>query len=235
LSTTNSARCNPRGSRALEEPPQLVFWIWQAIEKHVEVRRTPKQHLEVKRAYSNISKRNIILRYLRWTKKKWPSSQGSWRDWSQHLSNIIAVTPLAPEKLQIDGQSQTRPISQVPLVAEVKCIYIGLVMVEERCNQVDQKQMSLARDADPGTQLKLNNEQWQALISLHGTLLHEHHDFLLDSQHPLPVPPCVGWQPNTLCQQDCGGTGFIRFLSFSETVFQILWITSWHSFTSPTA
>ncbi|KAJ3577167.1 hypothetical protein NPX13_g3404 [Xylaria arbuscula] len=31
---------------------------------------------------------------------------------------------------------------------------------------------------------KLNNEQWQALIALHRTLLHEYHDFFLASQRP---------------------------------------------------
>src|SRR5213078_2329412 len=40
----------------------------------------------------------------------------------------------------------------------------------------------------PGAQPKLNNEQWQALIALHRTLLHEHHDFFLASQHPSASP-----------------------------------------------
>ncbi|KAI5803769.1 hypothetical protein EDC01DRAFT_469129, partial [Geopyxis carbonaria] len=31
-------------------------------------------------------------------------------------------------------------------------------------------------------------EQWQALIALHRTLLHEHHDFFLASQHPSASP-----------------------------------------------
>ena len=36
---------------------------------------------------------------------------------------------------------------------------------------------------------RLANEQWQALIALHRTLLHEHHDFFLASQHPSSSPP----------------------------------------------
>ncbi len=36
---------------------------------------------------------------------------------------------------------------------------------------------------------RLNNEQWQALIALHRTLLHEHHDFFLASQHPSASAP----------------------------------------------
>ncbi|GAW16437.1 hypothetical protein ANO14919_058640 [Xylariales sp. No.14919] len=74
-------------------------------------------------------------------------------------------------------QPETRPISQEQLVAEVKGIYAGLMMVESKCIEVDNAQSSQ-------NDTKLNNEQWQALIALHRTLLHEHHDFFLASQHP---------------------------------------------------
>ncbi|KAH6871132.1 hypothetical protein B0T10DRAFT_378033, partial [Thelonectria olida] len=76
-----------------------------------------------------------------------------------------------------------RPISQEQLVAEVKGMYAGLVMVETKCIEVDNAQSSNT-DAS-----KLNNEQWQALIALHRTLLHEHNDFFLASQHPSASPP----------------------------------------------
>ena len=46
-------------------------------------------------------------------------------------------------------------------------------MVEAKCIEVDNKQAMLA-SADPGVQPKLNNQQWQALIALHRTLLHEY-------------------------------------------------------------
>jgi hypothetical protein len=88
-----------------------------------------------------------------------------------------------PDNFDLVLQPETRPISQEQLVAEVKGIYAGLVMVEAKCIEVDNKQATLAQ-ADPSTQPKLNNEQWQALIALHRTLLHEHHDFFLASQHP---------------------------------------------------
>ncbi|KXJ94197.1 hypothetical protein Micbo1qcDRAFT_42103 [Microdochium bolleyi] len=78
-------------------------------------------------------------------------------------------------------QPETRPISQDQLVAEVKGIYAGLVMVESKCIEVDNAQSSQ-------NDTKLNNEQWQALIALHRTLLHEHHDFFLASQHPAASP-----------------------------------------------
>lgn len=89
-----------------------------------------------------------------------------------------------PSVSQIIRQPETRPISQQQLVAEVKGIYAGLVLVESKCIEVDSAQSAQGEDA-----AKLNNEQWQALIALHRTLLHEHHDFFLASQHPSASPP----------------------------------------------
>ncbi|KAG0126475.1 hypothetical protein HOY82DRAFT_491739 [Tuber indicum] len=85
-------------------------------------------------------------------------------------------------------QPETRPISPEQLIAEVKGIYAGLVMVEAKCAEVDAKQAAATFD-DGQTQPRLNDEQWQALIALHRTLLHEHHDFFLASQHPSASPP----------------------------------------------
>ncbi|KAK3371963.1 hypothetical protein B0H63DRAFT_453344 [Podospora didyma] len=82
-------------------------------------------------------------------------------------------------------QPETRPISQEQLVAEVKGIYAGLVMVESKCIEVDNAQN--AQQQESGDK-ELHNDQWQALIALHRTLLHEHHDFFLASQHPSASP-----------------------------------------------
>jgi hypothetical protein len=110
-------------------------------------------------------------------------------------SSIISRTATSPQNSQafprddgydIISQPETRPISQEQLVAEVKGIYAGLVMVEAKCIEVDNKQAALAQS--DGGHSKLNNEQWQALIALHRTLLHEHHDFFLASQHPSASP-----------------------------------------------
>lgn len=79
-------------------------------------------------------------------------------------------------------QPTTKPITLQQLIAETKGIYAGLVMVESKCIEVDN-----AQSAGPDNQL--NDEQWQALIALHRTLLHEHHDFFLSSQHPSASPP----------------------------------------------
>ena len=56
-------------------------------------------------------------------------------------------------------------------------------MVESKCIEVDNAQNSQNESSPP-----LNKEQWQALIALHRTLLHEHHDFFLASQHPTASP-----------------------------------------------
>jgi len=103
---------------------------------------------------------------------------------------VTVLSPASPKGYELMLQPETRSISQEQLVAEVKGIYAGLVMVEAKCIEVDNKQAALAQ-ADPKTQTaqtKLNNEQWQALIALHRTLLHEHHDFFLASQHPSASP-----------------------------------------------
>lgn len=81
-------------------------------------------------------------------------------------------------------QPETRSISQEQLVAEVESIYAGLVMVEAKCIEVDS---ALSTQGD-GANTKLNNEEWQALIALHRTLLHEFHDFFLVTQHPSASP-----------------------------------------------
>lgn len=80
-------------------------------------------------------------------------------------------------------EPDTRLISQEQLVTEVKGIYAGLVMVESKRIEVDNTQSTSV-----GSAHEFENEQWQALIALHRTLLHEHHDFFLASQHPSASP-----------------------------------------------
>jgi hypothetical protein len=73
-------------------------------------------------------------------------------------------------------QPETHPITEEQLVNEVRAIYAGLVMVEKKCMEIDKQQSNNSE--------KLTEPQWQALIALHRTLLHEHHDFFLASNHP---------------------------------------------------
>ncbi|TVY68922.1 EST/SMG-like protein [Lachnellula suecica] len=118
-----------------------------------------------------------------------PQTQNSPAPSIMNRASTMQIPPVTSkeESLDIMLQPETRPISQEQLVAEVKGIYAGLVMVEAKCIEVDNKQAALAQ-ADAGAPPKLNNEQWQALIALHRTLLHEHHDFFLASQHPSASP-----------------------------------------------
>ena len=85
-------------------------------------------------------------------------------------------------------QPETRPISHDQLVVEVKGIYAGLVMVEAKCIEVDDRQAVTAQERDLARSQPLTNDQWRSLIALHKQLLHEHHDFFLASQHPSASP-----------------------------------------------
>ncbi|KAF4124398.1 hypothetical protein GMORB2_5064 [Geosmithia morbida] len=76
------------------------------------------------------------------------------------------------------AQPESRPITQDQLVKELKGIYSTLVVVETKCIEVDAAQTGNI-EHNPSA------EQWKALILLHRTLLHEHHDFFLACQHPV--------------------------------------------------
>ena len=65
-------------------------------------------------------------------------------------------------------QPDTRPISHEQLCIEVKGIYAGLVMVEAKCIDVDQKQSdAAARGTSSNERPILANDQWQSVIALH--------------------------------------------------------------------
>ncbi len=80
-------------------------------------------------------------------------------------------------------QFETRFISHDQLIEEVKEIYAELIMMKVMCINVNQKQFMKVQEKNSSRQTNLSNEQWQILITLHKKLLHEHHDFLLISQH----------------------------------------------------
>ncbi|KAL2168383.1 hypothetical protein VTG60DRAFT_7362 [Thermothelomyces hinnuleus] len=114
-----------------------------------------------------------------------PSSGSSQKPHRQPHSNPARGPDAQPPEdapTKLIKQPKTRLISQDQLVAEVKGTYAGVVMVESKCIEVDSNQSSQSGPT------KLNSDQWQALIALHRTLLHEHHDFFLASQHPSASP-----------------------------------------------
>ena len=99
--------------------------------------------------------------------------------------SILGELETEPEMLL---QPDTRPISHEQLVVEVKGIYAGLVMVEAKCIDIDERQSAAAQEKNPNKRINLKNDQWQSLIALHKQLLHEHHDFFQASQHPSANP-----------------------------------------------
>ncbi|KAF2715133.1 hypothetical protein K504DRAFT_367840 [Pleomassaria siparia CBS 279.74] len=102
---------------------------------------------------------------------------------SHRQPGLLEIQRFDPRYPDLLLQPDSRPISQEQLASEVKSIYAGLTMVETKCIHVDRAQ---AADTDPDT--KIGSDHWQALIALHRTLLHEHHDFFLASQHPSASP-----------------------------------------------
>ena len=101
------------------------------------------------------------------------------------LSPQHSLHLLGKSRWAIELQPEFSPISQEQLAAEVKGIYAGLVMVEAKCINIDSQKASHPEE-------RLSTEQWQALVALHRTLLYEHHDFLMATQHPSANPALLG-------------------------------------------
>ncbi|CAI7671135.1 unnamed protein product [Penicillium viridicatum] len=113
-------------------------------------------------------------------------TQESWRTRNDQIINQNgetvegdAITQEAKPH-EMFRQPETHTISEEQLINEVRGIYTGLVMVEKKCIEIDRQQ---AQSKD-----ELSQAQWQTFVSLHRTLLYEHHDFFLASQHPSAGP-----------------------------------------------
>lgn len=113
-----------------------------------------------------------------------------WNHFRQTSGQLLAHqqegSPQEPLKMVL--KPDTRPTSQALLVAEVKGIYAGLVILEKKCIQVVAEHVTSTREAPPGTRPTFNNLQSDATYMLFKMLLHEHYDFLLASQHPSAGP-----------------------------------------------
>jgi hypothetical protein len=105
--------------------------------------------------------------------------QGGASSMSLHQVNHNSLKQASGDP-EMTKEPECRPISQDQLINEVKGIYAKLAVVESKCREMDVAQSSYNEI--------LSNEQWHALIALHRTLLHEHHDFFLASQHPAASP-----------------------------------------------
>ncbi|KAJ5360408.1 DNA/RNA-binding domain E.t1.c1-type [Penicillium concentricum] len=95
---------------------------------------------------------------------------------------IMEATEVAQEARphEMFRQPDTHTITEEQLINEVRGIYTGLVMVEKKCIEIDRQQVQ--------SKAELSQAKWQTLVSLHRTLLYEHHDFFLASQHPSAGP-----------------------------------------------
>ncbi|GJN78678.1 hypothetical protein PLIIFM63780_002187 [Purpureocillium lilacinum] len=114
-----------------------------------------------------------------------PASVAQIRDSSPPTSGHSCASPSDSSDRDYDSPEPTSPTDMIrqpearlitpeEIVAEIKGIYAGLVMIESKCIEYDSTQETK----------ELSQEQYQALIALHRSALHEHHDFFLASQHP---------------------------------------------------
>lgn len=97
--------------------------------------------------------------------------------------SALAVVSVTDENAPMSfiRQLPTRSISKNRLVDELKSIQTGLLKTESKCIQ-DNVESSKCPQAT------FEKKQWRALRALHRTLLHEHYDFFLASQHPSASP-----------------------------------------------
>ena len=75
-------------------------------------------------------------------------------------------------------QADSKGITQEQLANEVRAIYSGLIIVENKAIDLDTRK---AEEAKLGP---IPQDTWRAMIGIHRALLNEHHDFFLASQHP---------------------------------------------------
>ena len=132
------------------------------------------------------SEKPLVSQYLGVSSRqeKVPSTSGN-----DHDSHSIGSPPEvdardngtsqeAESNIEMLLQPETRPISHEQLVVEVKGIYAGLVMVEAKCIDIDERQAAAAQEKDPTKQTDLKHDQWQSLIALHKQV------FFVDLCHP---------------------------------------------------
>ncbi|KAI1663323.1 EST1-DNA-bind domain containing protein [Pyrenophora tritici-repentis] len=106
---------------------------------------------------------------------------------SQGQLGIILPPRIDPRYPNLIFYPGGRLITEEELASEAKSIYAGLFIVENKCIHVDHH-LTAAAAQEGKARTDITPEEWQALIALHRTLLHEHHDFFLASQDPSSWP-----------------------------------------------
>ena len=94
------------------------------------------------------------------------------------------------QRISLQRSVDKNSFSESELIANVKGLYAGLVMVEARCIEVDTQQEAAAKAVPANEQLELTDQEWRARVALHSSLLDEHYDFFLASQHPSASAAC---------------------------------------------
>ncbi|KAJ9630978.1 hypothetical protein H2203_001506 [Taxawa tesnikishii (nom. ined.)] len=98
------------------------------------------------------------------------------------MKGVLELPPQVPWDMVL--QPDAGPISRAQFAAQFYGICAGLVRVEAKCMNIDNAQMAALRESESAGRSTLDAKQWQALVALHLTLLYEHHNLLLASQHP---------------------------------------------------
>ncbi|KAB8349816.1 hypothetical protein FH972_023829 [Carpinus fangiana] len=108
---------------------------------------------------------------------------------SKGSANLGKLKPKNEEiKLLITKQPPSQAITQQQLAQEITAIYKALVQIEHKCVDLIGNEFATLKEIGSKPPPKKEKDHWQALIALHRTLLHEHHDFFLASQHPSSGP-----------------------------------------------
>ena len=197
-----------RSSSGLEDPTRSTFGmglkpLWDPSPEYPPGKGPPRNDPRTASG-PGIQQPSQYQEYIRFSGMTKPSEEtrkshldlnGPQSEQDQGVSPYVPVNGYQagmPEGLEVEPemllQPEIRPISHEQLVIEVKGIYAGLVMVEAKCIDIDERQSAAAQEKDSSKRAQLKNDQWQSLIALHKQLLHEHHDFFLASQHPSASP-----------------------------------------------
>lgn len=179
---TRSARARTVKS-SLEPPPRMTFSRISDLKKPFSDANVGFQSLAGSAGQMPFtSKQDLTAPSSDAPSAESPTKTRTYNRWT----HMFDPKPRRPESLEassswdIELEPETHPITEDQLITEVRGIYAGLVMVEKKCMEIVDKQ---DRSTTP-----LTDKHWQAMTALHRTLLHEHHDFFLASQHPSASP-----------------------------------------------
>ncbi|RPA77732.1 hypothetical protein BJ508DRAFT_164207 [Ascobolus immersus RN42] len=96
----------------------------------------------------------------------------------------IPIQPNA-EDIKPFKQLDVPQIQPDQLIREAKSIYAAMLMVENKCNEVDRQEDAKVRSGDIQ---HIPAARYKELVVLHRTLLYEQYDFFLACSHPAATP-----------------------------------------------